>query len=77
MKEKDIANFISKISNSFSTLTSCVTYKWNTGNKNHYSFFMLKIDDVLINQVLFSFEMIKYTSFAEINMNLWLLQKHS
>ena len=77
MKEKDIANFISKISNSFSTLTSCVTCKWNTSNKNHYSFFMLKIDDVLINQVLFSFEMIKYTSFAEINMNLWLLQKHS
>ena len=46
-------------------------------NKNHYSFFMLKIDDVLTNQVLFFFEMIKYTSFAEINMNLWLLQKHS
>ena len=36
-----------------------------------------KLLTLFINQIVFSFEMRKYASFAELNLILWLLQKRS
>ena len=76
-------------SHSFSTFIFCVTWKWNVGilrpqQKLVFLFYVKKYFHIkmrgpqklmalLINQVLFSFEMRKYASFVEMN----ILQKHS
>ena len=90
MKQTDIFHFKSANSYLFSTFTSCVICKWNVAGltRSCCSFFKLKKYfrikkrrhqklTFLINQVVFSFEIRKYFSFAEINIILMTITKEN
>ena len=90
MKQTDIFHFKSANSYLFSTFTSCVTCKWNVAGltRSCCSFFKLKKYfhikkrrhqklTFLINQVVFSFEIRKYFSFAEMNIILMTITKEN